>query len=192
MKKSFIIFYILFSMPVSFSQLDPTQKDFIQKLRKQMEEDSKKAEKLLNKNFLKKFNDAFKDMNNDFFKTFDQLTNDKDFQDVLKGFQLPDNQINHKWTINKGHRVLTLKMSVKNDAPLEINIEKGKLNIKGTVEKQIESTGPKGKNINTRIYTFNQTFSIPKDVDSSGVEYKNLEDGLQISFPFLKKTIKSI
>lgn len=112
------------------------------------------------------FQDVMKDMNSDFggFGDLDSFTGGNKSYDMA-------------WTESAEGR--TLLLSPKDTKqPLEINVEKGMISIKG---KQEEKT-PHG----TSVSSFSHSYSIPGDVDGSKVKMLEKDGKIMMSFPYRK------
>lgn len=83
------------------------------------------------------------------------------------------------WMETPKERILIFKHKVPKNAPLDIKIHKGRIEIKGQSETTHEVAGIKSKSISS----FEQSYSIPHDVDESKASFENKEGEVLIKFP---------
>ena len=168
MKK--IILIVIFLYTYSFT---PSAYGQDEEFQKQIEEIMKAREEMLNS--LMNGNGDIEKKMQEMLKRFSQQGGLSDFDfDEFGDSKLsrPD------WIINDLEKTLVIKVKQIKDRPLEFKIEKGILNIKG----DIEGTQGAGKN------KFEQSISLPDDIDQSSPEYENKEGEVRIKFKRLLST----
>ncbi len=83
------------------------------------------------------------------------------------------------WMETPKERILILKYKAPKDSPVDIKIEKGKIQIRGSTEEVSESGGIKSKSVSS----FNQLYTIPSDVDGARATFENKNGEILIKFP---------
>lgn len=133
------------------------------------------------------------DMLGDVSKRFEQLMEKFGDQDMEKFFKDDHfDQFMDNWNpfegLSDGHahwmetpkeRILIFKHKVPKNSPLDIKIQKGTIEIKGQSESTHEIAGVKSKSISS----FEQSYSIPDDVDASKASFENKEGEVLIKLP---------
>ena len=88
------------------------------------------------------------------------------------------------WITTEKQKILKIKVKQIKDRPLDIKIEKGTVKIKG----EVESVSGSGNNKSVKKVNFEQTISIPKDVDQTSPEFENLDGEVLIKFNRLQSS----
>lgn len=143
-----------------------TDKEIIQDFLRGSEEVFKlfdrRFEKLIEKHYRKDMDSFFKDDNfNRFFQQWDP------FEQMSSG--------QSHWMETPKERVLIVKVETSEEAPVEINIEDGKIIISGKV---ITESG-----FGKRVQSFKKVFGVPNDVHSDKAIFENNEGEILIKFP---------
>lgn len=119
---------------------------------------------------------------------------EKRMQDIAKQFEksgfdaFGDNEAagvgEYDWVSTDTHKILKLKVKQVKDHPLDIKIEKGMIKIKG----KVETTRGQGNQKSREQMSFENSFSLPTDVDQNSPEFENKEGEMLIKF---KKLVAS-
>jgi HSP20 family molecular chaperone IbpA len=173
-----VLFFIIFSFNLFAQNNQLTDQQKI--VQKQIEEIMKHREEmfrsLLNDDNFGEMEKRMQEMTKHFFDNNSNLNTQNFFGGTAFG--------EYNWLEDEKYRILSLKVKQIKDKPLDIKIEKGQIKIKGDVEASDESGKfPKhspSKKI-TKIH-FEQTYSIPHDVDEKNPEFENKDGEVLIKF----------
>lgn len=135
------------------------------------DEFNKHFEEILKKFHNGSFEDFFKDENfNQFFERMDPYSH--------------MNSGEAHWMETPKERILILKIETPKDSPLNIKIEKGLINISGEMERIREQKDAEGKvtHKSRSVTSFNQTFSVPRDVNEGSAKIENDKGEIKIRF----------
>lgn len=195
MTKSKVFFACLFSIFLTnaFAQkpqgprpdqdlsFEEKQRDQIQKLFEDFFQGD--SFKLMQKRMETLFQQMEKDMQN-----YHSLFDDEHLNNFLRdsGLFTELNHGQHNWIETKNERILVLKIEGQEDSPLEINVENGKVEVKGQVKvKETEQT-PQGETTSVRISKIHKMYLIPDDCDPSSVEVENKAGEILVKFSKMK------
>lgn len=152
--------------------------------KSQIELDRQKIRELLGVDMLgdvsKKFEELLKRFHGDDMDSFFQDDNLGQFLDDWDPFEGLTQGSSH-WIDTPKERILILKYKAPKDSPIDIKIEKGIIQIKGSSEEVSDVGGVKTKSITT----FNQSYNIPSDVDAAKVKFENKDEEILVKFPKL-------
>lgn len=182
---------VLLLLPLLFSNAFNLMAEDNNKIKKQEEIKSWKSQIDKNRQVIRELLGV--DMLGDVSKRFEQLMEkfgDEDmekffkddhfdrFMDNWNPFEGLSDGSSH-WMETPKERILIFKHKVPKNAPLDIKIHKGRINIKGKSETSHEIAGVKSKSISS----FEQSYSIPDDVDASKASFENKEGEVLIKLP---------
>ncbi|MBT3586545.1 MAG: Hsp20/alpha crystallin family protein [Halobacteriovoraceae bacterium] len=161
-------------------------------IQKQLEERNSYLKKYFHgslfENFEKNFERMFDNFDPEMSKKLEQLFGGDDFSGFDRLFQdaylnpnmMPDT---HQWKETPEGHILTLKIKVAENTPLDIKITKEKVTIKATVVEEAKSTQNGVKRHSIRQYQLNRVFPIPVGCDPDKAKFKNIEGQIIITFP---------
>ena len=186
MKPIFFVIIFLFMSENMNAQTGPVphlkKEKKLNAWKDQMELDRQKIRELLGVDMLgdvsKRFEELIKKFHGSDMNSFFQDDNFSQFLDDWDPYEGLAQGSSH-WMETPKERILIMKYKSQKDSPIDIKIEKGKIQIKGTSEEVSEMGGVKSKSVST----FHQTYSIPSDVDAEKAIFENKNGEILIKFP---------
>ncbi len=180
---------VLSSMLASAQEPEDANKKFEEALKAKMEKDRQLIESFMNDDLFKRFDQMFEQMTKDFeqghFESLQKFFDPNHFDTFLdqsglfQGLDLGEG----KWIENRHERILVLKIALKKEEPLNIEIKNSKVRVSGEVsvtqQNPFPGTGPKEI---TTIRKINQSYQIPKDVDATKPKFENKDGSVFIRF----------
>lgn len=128
--------------------------------------------------------DFFEKMEADHQNFLKGLDHSNLFKDFGRPFFGQNNEKNErlKWSENEKERILIVDIGT-GDRPLDIKIKNDMIHIKGEVSKREENKGSDGIHARVYSYQFNESQSLPRDVDGSKAQFEKKGEKLWIRFP---------
>jgi len=159
------------------------QDERLKALREKMRKDHEMINRLLNDdafaNLNRDFHDKFKKLLDDFYQGtpedfFKNQKFDQFFRDWSQGNFAQDES--GQWLETADERVLVLKLDIPKDAPLDIKIEKGVIQVSGkTIHRRKSAQGESVEEVQ-----FQKAFPIPSDCVGPSARFENGEGEIKI------------
>ena len=159
--------------------------DLLNQIEKQRKKVLQNIDKLplsdLEKTFNKKFKSLIKKFNHD---SFDDFFKDDYFKRFFKnwGTLKGSKTIDHQWIENAKEKILIIDTKSNNNDPVNIEIKKNTITIKGTSTKKISQKTKYGISEEFSRYSFNQSFTVPPNLDPNSANIKNRNGKIMIIF----------
>lgn len=157
-------------------------------LREQMLKDRERILKLLDSQDLMQMHKEMRELMDQFHTedlSIDQFFQDDHFDRFMDRFgpMMNLDEGGHKWLETPTHRILILQQELDSKSPLDINIEDGKIKIKGEIVKDTLNEQGSSSVRSVIRRSFSQTLPLPDDVDGNKAMVEHKDGRLQIKFP---------
>jgi hypothetical protein len=189
---------LLFATGVSAEEdkdLAHSRKKMKEELEAHFKKNQQMLEKMLNKDMMKSFDKHFEQM----MKTFSEhgqkdFFNEEDMKSLM-GKLLPSKDVMDKdveWVKNPTGRSLLIHLVQGPDTPLNVEISKRKITIKGEVKRLEEVKTKNGVAMSQRIEIIEKVISIPFDLDEKSAKFESVDGKIKINFVFINQRKPSI
>jgi HSP20 family molecular chaperone IbpA len=158
--------------------------------QKQMEEKREEIKRLFGEDFFKdieEFDKRYQELMKELFETghgggtlLDDEVLDQFMQKMKPHEYLEEGDI--KWIENDKQKILMLKFKQDQNSPLNIAIEKGMIQVSGTITQKEEKREGGSSSFSSFTSTFSRAFEIPQDVEERSAKIENKNGEITISF----------
>lgn len=158
--------------------------------QKQLEEKREEIRRIFGEDFFKdieEFDKRYQELMKELFETGHgggDLLGDEVLDQFMKKMKpheyLEEGDI--KWVENDKQKILMLKFKQDQNSPLNISIEKGMIQISGTITQKEEKREGDSTSISSFTSSFSRAFEVPEDVEERSAKIENSKGEITISF----------
>lgn len=88
----------------------------------------------------------------------------------------------HEWSETETQRVLTLKLELQKDSPLDIKIENNQIRVQAKIEKETINQTDFGETRSLSVQQYARVFLVPEDCVADSVQIENIDGGVSLRF----------
>ncbi len=157
---------------------------------KELQERREEIKRLFGENFfndLEEFDKRYQELMKEMFEGGHGNQNffDDDVMDQFMQKMRPHEYINDgdiKWVENEQQKILMLKIKQSENSPLNISIEKGSIEISGTITQKEETKQGGATSYSSYTSSFSRSLPVPDDVEEKSAKIDNKNGDITISF----------
>lgn len=164
-------------------QFERDMEGYREAMREAIERNKQIMEQILSSDFFEKMEEDHQN----FLKGLDHRNLFQDFGKPFFGNKGNDERL--KWSETDKERILIVEIG-SGERPLDIKIKNNTIHISGEVTKREENKRKEGIHARVFTYQFNETQSLPEDVDGAKAQFEKKGDKLWIRFPKIKEKKK--